>query len=802
MRLIFASVGCLLLCVCSFASGAENLVSNGGFGDRMCGWQTALVSGKEIATAKVVKNEAGQEELVLTVQNATASVYHQVPSLAESGFYELTATVHFTSGEGRFRIGLGWADQNGPTICQSNHVVRPSMRPAVLRAMCYTAASDFRHEVVAKVFLELEGPAEVRVRDVRLTFLSEPLKTTKVSDRITAHHYGGGWEILDVQGRKDGPKFPVTRAVQVQNQEPAPSPQDGQRGFITFVPAAREGVLPDAHPTDSERSDNTSIFASAGEFELATFVIRPLRDLGNFTFHVGDFVSESGERFSSAATDLYVGDETIEQVGLFGKTFVRRVKWLRPADTAEAKTGRNVQVFVDVKVPVAAPPGTYTAPIEILSEQAPSGRFDLTVEVLALTLNRARNWGAYVYGWHGMPHRRENAMLKLRELKRHGMTQCVISPLAIQNRPGYEKDKTGSPDFTYYGECVKLYQEAGLSDPVVLGMEGWLFSITESLDQSLLPKYKFGGRRLIGVMPEELPDDFKALPRRGLRRLYDHGLEQSWPPFYAYLADEPWSRGKTRLGALLMYPLAREAAGSLRTATSLYEDMGPFAGLVDMNFHHFVHPCATAESAAASRRTSDDLNMKVLGMGWSTAVEDTFFDHSRVVGFMIEKCGLGGMMPWVQWVIGPVKDLSKPADPYRDIHNYFKGGPWSRYDREGRISRSLNVLGYREAIDDSRYAQTARALAKRARASFEPNVRARGRAAEAKIDALLEQVPYKEAFNQKTTPWDDALATKLRRRIAQVAIELEAAVGVDEFWQEENKGPEAGQSARVHYEAP
>ena len=152
--------------------------------------------------------------------------------------------------------------------------------------------------------------------------------------------------------------------------------------------------------------------------------------------------------------------------------------------------------------------------------------------------------------------------------------------------------------------------------------------------------------------------------------------------------------------------------------------------------------------------------------------------------------------------IGPVKDLSRPVDPYRDIHNYFKGGPWSRYDRAGRISRSLNLLGYREAIDDSRYVQTAKALAKRARASFELNVRAQGRAAEAKIDALLERVPYKKAFNQKTTPWDDALATKLRRRIAQVAIELEAAVGIDEFWQEENEGPKGVQSARVHYEAP
>ncbi|MAE63932.1 MAG: hypothetical protein CMJ18_06630 [Phycisphaeraceae bacterium] len=770
--------------------GAENLVVNPRFDDGLAGWQTHSNAAGNVSIL-TERDTVGQPALRIRAREIGASVSQKLGPLKQSGYYRLSARVRVFGTRGDVRIGVGYGHEDGPTLCVSDHVVGANRNVLKLSAMCYTGAK-FRHELPVRIHMELNGRGDVVFDDVAFTFVERPSGSRSVNRNVSVHDYGNGWSVLEIQGPDGTAEYPVTRLPQVHRDEPTPTEFEREHSLMTFVPGDREGVMPDYRPSDRERASRVTCFASPGEYELTTFVIRPLRDLGKMNFEIGDFSSSVGASFSGSEADLYVGDVTVEQAGLRRSEttrFVRRVKWLRPATGARGKAGENVQLFIDVRVPDDAPPGTYTAPVTIRRERGSESRFEVHVEVLDLALDRARNWGAFVYGWHGMPHRREDALLKLRELRRHGMTQCVISPLFVQNRPGYESGKARAPDFGFYDECLALYQEAGFPDPAVLALEGWLFSMTESLDRELLTQYGFAGRRLIGVLPDALPESYRALVHHNLRRLYDHGLEQSLPPFYAYLADEPWSRAKTRIGALLMYPTARQAAGSLMTATSLYESMGPFEERIDLNFMHYVHPCRSAEAAAAARQEAERLDTTVLGMAWSMAVEDTFFDHGRLIGFMSEKCGLKGMMPWVQWVIGRVEDLGRPVDPFRDLHITFKGGPWTRVDRAGRAARSLNLLGYREAIDDSRYVNTARTLAQRARASFDRDVRRKGEMALRRIDALLESVPYKEVYDEDEGSWNDAAATRTRRRIAMMAVDLQASVGIDVFRRELNASP-------------
>ena len=108
------------------------------------------------------------------------------------------------------------------------------------------------------------------------------VKTEKLTENITRLIYADGDEEWEVGGRAEGHekvKFIPTPAP--TREEPTPRGVDTARGYITFSPAGRGGVLLEYRPLDSEVRDEVSIFASPGEFEPATFAIRPLREYRN-----------------------------------------------------------------------------------------------------------------------------------------------------------------------------------------------------------------------------------------------------------------------------------------------------------------------------------------------------------------------------------------------------------------------------------------------------------------------------------------------------------------------------------------
>ena len=71
---------------------------------------------------------------------------------------------------------------------------------------------------------------------------------------------------------------------------------------------AMSGVqrLPDAIPTDGERGGTVRIVAARGEYEPGSFVVRPTADLGRVQPVVGRLVNEKGDVFPADALDLTV----------------------------------------------------------------------------------------------------------------------------------------------------------------------------------------------------------------------------------------------------------------------------------------------------------------------------------------------------------------------------------------------------------------------------------------------------------------------------------------------------------------
>lgn len=71
---------------------------------------------------------------------------------------------------------------------------------------------------------------------------------------------------------------------------------------------AMSGVqrLPDAIPEDGVKGGEVKLVAARGEYEPASFVVRPGNDLGRVQFTIGELVSEKGEVFPADALDLRV----------------------------------------------------------------------------------------------------------------------------------------------------------------------------------------------------------------------------------------------------------------------------------------------------------------------------------------------------------------------------------------------------------------------------------------------------------------------------------------------------------------
>ena len=79
-------------------------------------------------------------------------------------------------------------------------------------------------------------------------------------------------------------------------------------GVTWWAVPAMSGVqrLPDAIPADGERGGTVRIVAARGEYEPGSFVVRAAEDLGKVQPVVGEFVNETGDVFPADALDLTV----------------------------------------------------------------------------------------------------------------------------------------------------------------------------------------------------------------------------------------------------------------------------------------------------------------------------------------------------------------------------------------------------------------------------------------------------------------------------------------------------------------
>lgn len=490
--------------------------------------------------------------------------------------------------------------------------------------------------------------------------------------------------------------------------------------------------------------------------------------MGVVRFSCDGLKGPRGAKIAASDIEMYIVEPTVEQIRVDGQKCRWTTKWLRPGNTATGLVGKNVQVYLDVHVPADARAGEYSGKVAIQPEKGNASSLSVSLKVLPLKLARPMSCGFFRYDWYQPKERAEYHRFELAEMRRAGITQCVISPVNYRNdygpTPGVSQD--GAIDFGIWDQCVDLYQQAGFADPPIISFEGLLGSAVSAMGKT--------GQNIITektlVKAEDIPKDVCEFVKPMVRRVYDHSLEAKWPNFYFYPADEPYVGGQNIETAKFMGDVAREVAPELQIAGTVYYENAwqRLHNLVDLNIAHYIYPCDNAEKNRKWLDLAGAEHSKLYGIDF-IGPYDTLWDTRRMV-FTLEKGGLDGMMCWLQWLSWDMVEMNKTFGPYAFLTNWWKGGPYCMRDKDGKVWRSLAWIGMREGIDDSRYVRTLRRKIEDARIAG--NKEAAEKADNA-LKSVLDDVHW--AGDKRKTPWDSAHADAARGRLADAAVECSKA---------------------------
>jgi hypothetical protein len=218
--------------------------------------------------------------------------------------------------------------------------------------------------------------------------------------------------------------------------------------FIVYEapPISPEKRLPDTLPQDGALTDQLSVISAKGEFEAASFVLAPLSDVSSVTFAVSDLTGEGGtipagaidlrvvktwyqggtawqSYFSDSSKQVLVPELLLHDENLILVDHNRKGNSLRvdyptgsqykdisnipatkfntyeePVEDSptllpiELKQGESKQMWLTLKVPGQAAAGFYTGSIDIVADGVPAGSLALHVRVLPYELPQPKTY--------------------------------------------------------------------------------------------------------------------------------------------------------------------------------------------------------------------------------------------------------------------------------------------------------------------------------------------------------------------------------------------------------------------------
>lgn len=205
-------------------------------------------------------------------------------------------------------------------------------------------------------------------------------------------------KILDEIKQERQAQFAKRYPWKPQPDEPMPevSSEAQKRGFVLFQAYGGDTIHPWTRPDQERVTDTVRIFAARDEQEPARFGVLPIRDLKAFSVNVGDFSTSDGAIISTTShADLW-RERYIEQGSKSTTGIIKDIRDLDPFSDVmleptpiDCETGVPRVFTLDVRVPVDAKPGTYTAPMTFHSAGKEIGKASIILLVLPFQMDYA-----------------------------------------------------------------------------------------------------------------------------------------------------------------------------------------------------------------------------------------------------------------------------------------------------------------------------------------------------------------------------------------------------------------------------
>ncbi len=497
-----------------------------------------------------------------------------------------------------------------------------------------------------------------------------------------------------------------------------PTNAEQARGYVLFARHWLDEVFLNSRPRPGEREVKLQAFAAPGEFEPMTFSVRALRGLKQARVVVSDLRGPGGV-IPAKEIAVYPVRCLNKRVTYSSNHYIQDMPVLlerRPA--VDIPAGRSQRFWLDARVPEAAAPGVYEGTATFQADGAPPARLPVRLRVLPFKLAEPKRiLGDYYSGPRlaKTPGQgREFLRRDLRDMRAHGATSvglCIGIPIdqVERTKDGVAFHLDGS---SLWEQFMDAYRDLKFPAPVVmLSDSGQAFAAKHSkqfMDAEYVAAYKAFWR---GV---------QALCKR-----------RGWPELIVQPVDEPgWKdrRAKDRNVALLK--LLKQIPG-MRT-----EQDGPG----DAYFHKEAGPYADVWNYNGALGTPDQLRRaKAQGkliMIYNCDVESYRPEIDRYVsGFFQRKAGLAGRYNWayMSWYGSPYDDLDHKTGTWMHVYPAYGkevGGP------------SIAWQGFREGVDDTRYAATLEQAVARARRNGNAAARRAADRAERTLKEILDSIAY------------------------------------------------------------
>jgi hypothetical protein len=562
----------------------------------------------------------------------------------------------------------------------------------------------------------------------------------------------------------------MTARTAIKAEDPVIPKELRDAAFVPYVRPYYDRIYPNSAPQKGEAGAPIRICVARNEYEPAAFSVFAQRDIGNLNYSLTDLRNAAGEIL---ACEIY--RQTVEfalEQKRFADEKTAGLVWapqrLWPAFNTEIKQGQSAWFYLTVHtLGASTKPGVYSGKV-LISDGKNTGTIPLEIEVLPISLLTMEEAGLRMGGCaKGLPPAGD---LKVMQEHNHNMVNIWFHGV----RP--EMKKVGNRidlDFYYLDDWMKMARERGQKSMVwFLGGNPNGYPETLSIEAELYSQMYEGGQTAYYrkmALPEnrgKILPEIRELYKQWLMGVVAHAKENSWPELIFTPFDEPakWAYKEPRVEANRKYAigcgpwirdhfkaacaLIHEAVPGSRVYLSLHNNYEAeahgFKGRIGEIFIPDVDIVCTN-----AIEDDNQLGDKVRRAGkefWQyTGLQTPRFSF----GFWFGAWDSRGSLCWAyNW--GARFDITRGSNWQYAWHSPFETVLTPAYEE------------MREAWDDRRYLETAKAAAKKAGkdiSSLLQNVR------EASIDNQGEDNSWKKGR-------DRAQMDRWRRLLADAIVDL------------------------------